>query len=237
MQTQLHTLLFQAKKIDELHVSGSKTCLVSALQARNNARVVFAGSLELFSDAYANAAVKVDSGLNSPKSGNEEFVNQLVPWVLQERGILRAINVKHHRVGETEAPFTYTIKDDVQYQVDIQEWNGEKWVPFVASDVQLEFRMLDPYVRTTLKSDKNGRYTATFKLPDVYGVFTFKIEYVRQGYGFLTDITRIPVRPFRHNEYERFIGSAFPYYTSAFSMMAGLFVFSWFFLYHRETKA
>jgi len=209
--------------------------LISALQARNNARVVFAGSLELFSDAYANAPIASDNGIHSAKSGNEELTTQLVQWLLQERGILRASNVQHHRAGEKEAPFTYTIKDDVQYQVDIHEWKGDQWVPFSASDVQLEFRMLDPYVRTTMKHDKNGRYTASFKLPDVYGVFTFKVEYVRQGYGFLTDITRTPVRPFRHNEYERFIGSAFPYYTSAFSMMVGLFLFSWFFLYHRET--
>ena len=31
----------------------------------------------------------------------------------------------------------------------------------------------------------------------------------------------VPIRPFKHNEYERFIGQAFPYYASAASMMAG----------------
>lgn len=32
-------------------------------------------------------------------------------------------------------------------------------------------------------------------------------------------IMQIPVRPFRHNEYERFIPTAYPYYGSAFSMV------------------
>jgi len=224
------------EKIEDLHVAGKKTCLVSALQARNNARVVFAGSPELFSDSYFNSPVQKNTGKSYPKSGNEDFTRQLTEWLFQERGILRAVNVAHHKVGEKEAPFTYTIKDEVEYSAQIQEWNGKEWVPLLADDVQLEFRMLDPYVRTTLKHDKNGKYTTSFKLPDVYGVFTFKIEYTRRGYGGLTSITRTPVRPFRHNEYERFIASAYPYYASAFSMMGGLFLFSWFFLYHRETK-
>jgi len=223
------------EKVEEIHVAGKKTCLVSALQARNNARAVFSGSAALFSDTYFNSpAVKRDG--KSSKSGNEDFTRQLTEWLFQERGILRAVNVRHHRAGEKEAPFTYTIKEDVDYSVELQEWNGKEWVAFLADDVQLEFRMLDPYVRSTLKHDKNGKYTTSFKLPDVYGVFTFKIEYTRRGYGFLNSITRTPVRPFRHNEYERFIASAYPYYASAFSMMGGLFLFSWFFLYHRETK-
>jgi len=229
-----------SENIEQLHVVGKKISLVSALQARNNARVVFAGSLELFSDKFFNSPVQKytpeGNAKKYAKSGNELFAKQLVQWVFQERGILRAINVRHHKAGETESPFTYTIKDEIEYSVEIQHWNGKKWVPFLANDVQLEFRMLDPYVRTTLKHHANGRYYTSFKLPDVYGVFTFKVEYIRRGYGFLNSITRTPVRPFRHNEYERFIESAYPYYASAFSMMVGLFLFSWFFLYHRERK-
>jgi len=228
------------EKIEGLHVAGKKTSLVSALQARNNARVVFAGSIELFSDKFFNAPVQKytteGNAKKYEKSGNEQFVKQLVQWLFQERGILRATNVQHHRVGEKDTPFTYTIKEKIEYSIEIQEWNGKKWIPYLADDVQLEYRMLDPYVRITLKHDSNGKYSTSFELPDVYGVFTFKTEYTRRGYGFLTSITRIPVRPFRHNEYERFIESAYPYYASAFSMMFGLFLFSWFFLYHRETK-
>ena len=45
---------------------------------------------------------------------------------------------------------------------------------------------------------------------------------------------QISVIPLRHDKYERFIGQAYPYYASAFSMMAGVFVFSLVFLHYKE---
>ena len=55
-----------------------------------------------------------------------------------------------------------------------------------------------------------------------------------RGRGFICLGRQISVRPFRHNEYERFIPAAYPYYTSAFSMMAGVLLFSFVFLYYRD---
>jgi oligosaccharyltransferase complex subunit beta len=37
-----------------------------------------------------------------------------------------------------------------------------------------------------------------------------------------------------HTQYERFIPNAYPYYASAFSMMFGVFVFSFVFLYYKD---
>jgi oligosaccharyltransferase complex subunit beta len=45
---------------------------------------------------------------------------------------------------------------------------------------------------------------------------------------------QVSVRPLQHTQYERFIRSAFPYYISAFSMMAGVAIFSFVFLYHKD---
>jgi len=226
------------KPVKDLHVTGNKISLVSALQARNNARVLFSGSLELFGNKFFNAKVNkqsTDGKIKTfEKSGNENFVKQISSWTFQEKGVLRVVHAEHHRVNESTAPFSYTIKDEVTYTIEIEEWNGEKWVPYSANDVQLEYRMLDPYVRTTLKSNGKGKFSSTFILPDVYGVFTFKVEYSRKGLSNVNSILRIPVRPFRHNEYERFIESAYPYYASAFSMIVGIFIFSWVFLYHKE---
>jgi len=225
--------------IDEYpHTIGKKTVLVSALQARNNARVIFSGSLDLFSDQFFKMSPQKYSADGSSKkydkSGNENFCKQMTLWAFKEKGHIRYKNVQHHRVGETEPPEIYTIKENIEYSIQLEEWNGRHWVPYIANDVQLEFVRIDPHIRTTLKPDNKGRYAVQFMLPDVYGVFTFKIEYKREGYSFLTSITRLPVRPFRHNQYDRFIEAAYPYYASAFSMMAGLFVFSWIFLYHRD---
>ena len=94
--------------------------------------------------------------------------------------------------------------------------------------------MLDPHVRTFLECEKGtGRFWKLFKVPDTYGVFKFRILYRRPGVSVLAVNTQVSVRPFNHDEYERFIFSAFPYYASAFSMMAGFLVFGVAFLYSK----
>ena len=55
-----------------------------------------------------------------------------------------------------------------------------------------------------------------------------------QSYLFWYNLLQVSVRPLQHTQYERFILSAYPYYTSAFSMMIGLFLFSFVLLYHRS---
>ena len=61
------------------------------------------------------------------------------------------------------------------FEVTVEEWNGKAWVPLKDDGIQLEFVMLDPYVRQGLTHDGKGKYTAALTLPDVYGVFTFKV--------------------------------------------------------------
>lgn len=48
--------------LEDLYLSGSAAGLVSAFQAKNNARVAFVGSLDLFSDEFASASVKSADG-------------------------------------------------------------------------------------------------------------------------------------------------------------------------------
>jgi len=106
-----------------------------------------------------------------------------------------------------------------------------------ADDVQIEFVMLDPHLRTTLSHDGKGMYSARVKVPDVYGVFKWVLEYRRPGYSWITASVTVPVRPFRHDEYERFIVQAYPYYASVVSMMAGFFVLGIFFLNMHSVRA
>lgn len=116
------------------------------------------------------------------------------------------------------------------YAIDISEYKDGEWVPFKANDVQLEVIMLDPYIRTTLKQVSgdvtSGRFESHLRLPDVYGVFTFKVNYKRAGYTYLKAEDRVSIRPFRHNEYPRFLTAALPYYTSTGSMIVGFLIFS-----------
>lgn len=213
---------------------GSALSLVSVVQARNNARILISGSIDLFSNRLFKSSVqKAGSSNKYEKSGNEQFVTELSKWVFHERGHLKAINVKHHKVGEAEDPAMYRINDDLEYSVEIYEWSGTSWKPYVANDVQVQFYMMSPYVLRTLSTDQKGLYHTSIKVPDVYGVFQFKVEYQRLGYTSLSLSKQIPVRPFRHDEYERFIPTAFPYYGASFSTMAGFFIFSIVYLYNK----
>lgn len=221
---------------DYPHAVGRNTLLIAALQARNNARVVFSGSLYFFSDeAFTNAITYAQTGESFKHSGNLEVAEAISKWVFGETGALRVADVKHHLEGETQPPEqAYTITDPVVYSITIEELINDKWQPFNANDVQLEFVRIDPFVRTTLKHIGGGRYEAKFKIPDVYGVYQFKVNYDRIGYTQLYSATQVSVRPLEHTQYERFIPSAFPYYASAFSMMIGVFLFSFVFLNFKE---
>ncbi|XP_038679562.1 uncharacterized protein LOC119980837 [Tripterygium wilfordii] len=46
--------------------------------------------------------------------------------------------------------------------------------------------MIIPYVLKTLSTDQKGLYHTSFKVPDVFGVFRFKIECHRFGYSCLS---------------------------------------------------
>jgi len=220
------------------HATGKNTVLIAGLQARNNARVIFSGSLDFFSDAFFTGGVEksVAGGKKTPKSGNQDLSLSLSRWCFKQSGVLRVKNVNHHLVGEKAPPAseTYTINEDVVYSVDIEEFKtGKGWVPYDGNDVQMEFHRIDPFVRQTMINN-GGKFTAKFKIPDIYGVFQFRIDYVRKGLTRLYSSTQFSVRPLRHNQYERFITSAYPYYASAFSMMFGVAIFSIVFLHFKE---
>lgn len=232
---------FTDKKIDEYpHTVGKSTLLIAGLQARNNARVIFSGSIDFFSNEFFALPVqKVSPNADSfEESGNRELVVSLSKWVFKEVGLLRVGKVAHFLQGpggDKETPAAYTIEEDVHYEIAIQELVNGKWVTFKQDDVQMGFVRIDPYVCLFMKQSETGYYL-DFKLPDVYGVFQFKVDYNHIGYTHLFSSTQISVRPFEHTQYERFIPSAYPYYSSAFSMMIGLFIFTVVFLHFKENK-
>jgi oligosaccharyltransferase complex subunit beta len=232
---------------------GSQTVLVSAIQGRNNARVIVCGSLELFSNSFFGADISGSS------SGNRQFAQAISKWGFREAGVLRFRDITHHKkdgtppdviLHEKERPdlpvtlypdpeitrnsLVYRIKDDIVYSMIVEEFVNDEWQPFNADDMQMEFVMLDAYVRKIMTADNHGKFSCLFTAPDSYGVFKFRVLYRRLGYSVLHAETQVSIRPFKHNEYERFIFSAYPYYASAFSATVALFVFSVFFLFSSE---
>ncbi|CAG8776105.1 12408_t:CDS:1, partial [Funneliformis caledonium] len=110
------------------------------------------------------------------------------------------------------------------YNIEISEYVNDQWQAFNGDDIQLEIIMLDPYIRKNLtalpilEGHHARKYESLIQLPDVYGVFTFKVNYKRPGYTYIVDTSTVAIRPFKHNEYPRFISAAYPYYTGAASM-------------------
>lgn len=85
------------------HAVGKNTVLVGGLQARNNARVVISGSIDLFSNSFF---------ASSP--ANRQFAAHVAQWAFKARGELRIVGEPvHHRVGESTPPSQYTINDNV----------------------------------------------------------------------------------------------------------------------------
>lgn len=201
-------------------VAGSQAGLVSGFQARNNARVAVAGSVEMFSNA----------AFGNKTFGNRLFARDLTAWAFQERGVIRSQDLYHGLATDgpkpgDDLPTTYSLKNEVNFGISLQQWDGDKWTPYVASDVQLELIMLDPYIRVTLSdvqtSGDAARYAVTLKLPDHYGVFHFKVNYKRPGLTSIEDRSQVTIRHNRHNEYPRFLTAAYPYYSATAVTGAG----------------
>lgn len=96
------------------HTVGKSSLLISALQARNNARVMFVGSLEFFSNDFFDASVEnAMTKKHHAKAGNEELSASLTKWLFKERGVLRVGKIKHNVVGEKQSPKAYTIKQNL----------------------------------------------------------------------------------------------------------------------------
>eukprot|EP01039_Chlorochromonas_danica_P003857 gene3857-4214_t len=233
---------------------GQDALLVSAIQGRNNARVLVAGSLDMFSNEFFVTQV------NGKASGNRAFCAEVSKWSLGESGVLRFRNIVHHKSdgsppdvilhekARPDLPVTlypdpeitrnslvYRIKDEIVYSMIVEEFRDGVWKPFHSSDMQMEFVMLDAYIRKTMIADpKSGLFLTTFTAPDSYGVFKFRVLYRRTGYSVIHAETQVSIRPFKHNEYERFIVSAYPYYSSSFSALVAFVIFSVLFLYSSD---
>jgi len=223
-------LVDAAEKGGEGLWAGSSMGVVSGFQTRDGARVTWVGGVELFSDVFARKELSKGEG-----SGNAQFVRDVTAWTFQESLVLRIDSTTHHHVNGTGTPDYYTINDEIVYTAQISKYNAENfsWQPYSGiEDLQLEFTMLDPHIRTALTSvpGSPGTYSVTFRAPDRHGVFKFVIDYKRKGWSALQSSTTVPVVPPRHDGYPRFLSAAWPYYAGAISTSVGFVVFSAIFL-------
>jgi len=203
---------------------GTQGYLSVAFQGLNNARAFWIGSDSFMQD-----------------SSNVKFIEEVTSWTFQERKVIKSTGVVHSHVdGTSYDDLPYKIKDEISYKIGITEWNGEEWVPFIADDVQLEIKLLDPYHRLTLKQlgieGTSMIYGINFTLPDHHGVFTFHLNYRRNGLSFIDETNTMAIRHLANDEYPRSwdITNSWVYLTSAIMVFIGWFIFVVVYLYSGE---
>ena len=224
-----------SKLTGEVYSNGEHIKLVNGYQARNNKRIVVLGSTDICSDKFYYLSMNAEnkSMLESP---NALFCQDILNWNFQRTGVLKYENVRHNNnLGKTLD--TYRIKDYLEYYIDILEYDYKtnSWKNYESDDIQLSFIMMNPYYINQMRRLHNKpTYYAKFRAPEKHGVFKFIVDYHRTGYSYIFSSTKIPLRPFYHNEFPRFIPCAYPYYVSVFVILGAFILFSILFLYGKE---
>ncbi|EEB06042.1 dolichyl-di-phosphooligosaccharide-protein glycotransferase subunit [Schizosaccharomyces japonicus yFS275] len=208
--------------------AGSQLFVVSSLQTLNGSRVAFSSSLDIFKNEYLSPSSE------SYNAANALFARDLTNWVFQRSGRLVLENMTYGLISESveerNGP-VYRIKDEMEFTADMSVYENGVRKPYIASDVQMELVMLDPYYRLNfepVESDLKDaqRYSVKLVAPDHYGVFSYKVRYSRPGLTNIDEKQTFTLRQFHHNEYPRFLPHAYPYYTSAFIVFVGFVMFA-----------
>lgn len=195
--------------------AGHASVLAAALSTRSGSRATYFGSLHTLSN----------EAMEQAGEAHEQAMKSLLAWALGARGNLRIGNVRYvcfddDGIEQNEC----RVKDNLEFAMDIEKFNAysNTWTPFETDDMQLEFIMMNPWVRTRLKSSSNGTFEAKIRIPDQIGVYKLSVQYFRAGVSPIMMEKVVAVRPYMHNEYERFISMAAPYYAACFSLIVGV---------------
>lgn len=191
----------------DLFVGPENKTFAIASQGDNDARIVIFGNSNFGID---------DQETDNPTTF--EHVIDLALWAFHKTGVLRARDLTYVR-GEDGAinPPELTISENIDFSIVLEQYDEKKgeWVAYDADDVQLDFTMLVPRIRKTLKSCKNGTFALSFQLPDLFGVYQFIVDYHAYGYSPINTTHQVMVHPLRHDQHPRFVPSAYPFYTAS----------------------
>ncbi|OJD25202.1 hypothetical protein ACJ73_03433 [Blastomyces percursus] len=250
----------QEQAVEDSFAFGSQISLISAMQARNSARLTVIGSVESLEDKWFSATVKSPKARGKVQTVNREFAKQVSAWTFKETGVVKVGKVQHYLNADAVAesapanesgelnPSIYRIKNEVTFNVELSEYDYDHYIPFEIPEedaVQLEFTMLSPFHRLTLKpvakTANSTVYSTSFTLPDQHGIFSFRVNYKRP---FLTNVDvkeQVTVRHFAHDEWPRSwkITGGWVWIAGLWSVIGGFlaFVAVWLYSAAPETEA
>ncbi|KAG8923627.1 oligosaccharyl transferase glycoprotein complex, beta subunit, partial [Tulasnella sp. 418] len=161
-----------------------------------------------------------------------QFVQDITAWAFKESLILKVESATHYLASDAThtQKDQYTINDQLVFDLELSKYNPSsgKYEPYSAiEDMQLEFTMLDPHIRTDLKPAKGtpGKYSLQFRAPDRHGVYKFVVNHKRKGFSSVEASLQVAIVPPRHDGYPRFLSSAWPYYVGSISTSVGFIFF------------
>ncbi|KAG9744084.1 Dolichyl-diphosphooligosaccharide-protein glycosyltransferase 48kDa subunit, partial [Aureobasidium melanogenum] len=252
----------EEEALEDVFASGSQLSLVSTFQARNSARFTILGSAEMLQDAWFDAQVKAPRASEATSTSNKAFAERLSAWTFQEIGVLKVGKVQHYlnegKVKESTNltvsefpeinPIMYRIKNDVHFSIELSEYNGDRWIPFLpaaGNSLQLEFSMLSPFHRLTLEpvspTTNSTIFETSFTVPDQHGIFNFIVNYKRPFLSNVYEKRTVTVRHFAHDEWPRsfVISGAYPWIAGIGVTATGWLIFVAVWLYSKpdESKA
>jgi oligosaccharyltransferase complex subunit beta len=100
---------------EDAWTAGQQMYYLTALQARNDARLTISGSTDMFSDEFFGLEVEGPKGKKT-KTANRAFAKEITEWTFKETGVVEVKAVRHHLANETDAPMNpgmYRVKNDV----------------------------------------------------------------------------------------------------------------------------
>lgn len=201
-----------SKDTDKCQSNSQKISLFATLESRKGSRFAIVSSSKL---------------LNSLP---ESVIKGVTKWLQNSKFNIKISSISHElsnfnspNRGRTELESTvYRVKDRINIRMCLVDGSSnERFIPEEASDFQFELKMMNIQVRKSFDSiDSDGCLNVkNIQLPGKPAIYTLQINHNRPGWSQLNHQERLLVRPYRHDEFPRFLKVAVPYYVSWLSLL------------------
>jgi len=235
-------------------VTGRDVTLITGIQLDNNARVIFSGSSEVYSDNYlmrehigVSEDVYAKTADGEPGSMYKYIENfstlyKLIlfntKWITQQQGRYKIKGVRMFPVDDyySRVDKLY-VNQTVRFEIDVEEYIENHWIKLNSNgpSFTVELNLMETVFRGQLKNTGRGLQHIDIRLPDKIGIYDVNFFYKRVGWNNNKITKKLTIHPISYDMYERFLPCAYPYYASAFSMMFGVFLLSFTFLYQKQS--
>lgn len=270
----------------QIYETGNNISFLTALQLKNNARIIFFSDVSLLSNPFLSNNQSTPT--TTTTSHNNLYLNT-VCWVTHDCGHVRIKKFQHYLFAPSDQalttngylnshkqllsnpadpakftrinPASYKVGDNVHFDVVLEQYNPmtKQWDPIASPDLVFDMTMLHSFIRFPIELNASSTLTAKqnsllsnqqdrdantpveLSVPDTMGVYRVSVStrdaFSSQrgaGSSFLSlqeDPLDLPIRPFEHTEWARFLFVAYPYYISMAITMGAFFILSVAFMY------